>query len=226
MQLHPSRCEVSVSKTAKRIFLGTCDRASALTLCGVIAATAAMMLATAQLPDLALACLVVAGVADLFDGVLARRLQRGAFEKEFGVQLDTTAEVVGFLAAPAVIAMQVAPASLPLLAAIHCFVIAGVVRLAHFNTLSVRGADQSTHHRGLPVTYSALVLPLLFLLRDALVARTFALLLAGTLLLLAVLYLVNIPIRKPRGIFYVLLPMLAVWLVGYWLRHFLQQPAR
>lgn len=207
---------------ADRRILGVYNRACLLSLAGVVAAVASMALATRGVIELALVGLMFAGLADLFDGVLARRLKRNDFEKEFGVQLDTVVDAVAFLATPAAIGMSAGPASFPYLAGIALFVVAGVVRLAHFNTLSVRGTDQSTHHRGLPVTYTALVLPLLFLLREPLSGAMFQGLLGLSFPLIGLLFVVNVPVRKPRGAFYVILPLLAAGLIAHWTLRFLQ----
>jgi CDP-diacylglycerol--serine O-phosphatidyltransferase len=208
-------------REAGRPILGAYNLACLVSLAGLAAAVAAMVLASWGVFELAVVGLILAGVADLFDGVVARRLELGDFAKEFGVQLDTTVDVVAFLATPAVIALSILPAAWPGAIGIGSFVIAGVVRLAHFNTLSVRGADQSTHHRGLPVTYSALIFPLVFLLRDALPAERFQQLLIGVFVVLACLFVVNVPVPKPRGVLYIVLPLLAVGLTVYWIGRYL-----
>ena len=202
--------------------LGVYDPACLLSLSGVFAAVVAMILALQGIIALALVGLILAGLADLFDGVLARRLQRSEYGKEFGIQLDTSVDGVAFIATPVVIALSIGSVSWLAVTGVVCFVIAGVVRLAHFNTLSIRGADQSTHHRGLPVTYTALIFPLLFLLRDSVTAENFSLLLGFSFVVIALLFVINVPVRKPRGVFYIILPTLAVGLIYYWVGHYLQ----
>ena len=202
--------------------LGVYDSACLLSLTGVCAAAMAMILAAQGVIELALVGLMLAGLADLFDGVLARRLHRSEYAQEFGLQLDTTVDVVAFVATPVVIALNSAPSSWPVSAAVICFVLAGVVRLAHFNTLSVRGTDQSTHHRGLPVTYTALIFPLLYLLQDTLPAEAFHLLVGASFIVIGLLFVIDVPVRKPRGAFYLILPLLAIGLIAYWVGHYLQ----
>ena len=196
-------------------FLGVYDAACLLTLAGALAAFAGLALASRGRVELALVALMLAGLADLFDGVLARRLRRDAFARAYGTQLDTVVDVVAFVAAPAAIALHAGVWSWPGLAGMGLFVLAGITRLAHFNTLAVMGVDQSTHHRGLPVTYTALLFPLLFLARDF-APSAFPFLLAGAFPLLALLFVIDVPVRKPRGAFYLLLPALAAGLIVYW----------
>jgi CDP-diacylglycerol---serine O-phosphatidyltransferase len=212
----------NISDVAHNRILGAYNRACLLTLAGVTAAVAAMILSFRGAIELALVGLILAGLADLFDGVLARRLLRSNFEKEFGAQLDSVVDAVAFVATPVVIGLNAGISALPLLVGMALFVMAGVIRLAHFNTLSVVGADQSTHHRGLPVTYTALVLPLLFVLQSSLSKEVFLLILGLSFPLMGMLFVVNVPIRKPRGVFYVILPLLAVGLIAYWIQRFPQ----
>lgn len=198
------------------MILGAYNRACLITLTGFLAAVAAIVLATAGRVEFALVGLMLAGLADLFDGMVARRLTRTPYEREFGVQLDTVVDVVSFVVAPLVIALAAGLRAPPALAVLAAFALAGAVRQAHFNTLSAQGADQSSHHRGLPVTYTALILPLLFLVRGAVPAPTFHIVLGIALALVAVAFVADVPVRKPRGAFYAFFPVLGVVLIAYW----------
>jgi CDP-diacylglycerol---serine O-phosphatidyltransferase len=199
------------------VILGAYNPACLVTLSGFLAAAAAIVLATSGRVEFALVGLMLAGLADLFDGVVARRISRSAYEKEFGVQLDTVVDVVSFVATPFVVALGAGLRSAPALAGMAAFAVAGAVRLAHFNTLSAQGADQSTHHRGLPVTYTALIFPVLFVLRDFVPAATFHLVLGATFPLIAVAFVTDRPVRKPHGAFYLLFPALGVGMIAYWI---------
>ena len=203
------------------MILGAYNLACLLSLSGLVAAIAAIVLSSTGEIELALVCLMLAGLADLFDGFVARRLKRSDYEKEFGVQLDTVVDVVAFVVTPFVIAFNAGLRSLPALVLMAAFAVGGAVRLAHFNTLSAQGADQSTHHRGLPVTYTALIFPVLFIVRDLVPMVTFRILLGAAFPLIGVLFVVDRPIRKPRGVFYALFPVLGVLLIAYWTWRFL-----
>jgi CDP-diacylglycerol--serine O-phosphatidyltransferase len=198
------------------MILGAYNLACLLTLSGLVAAIGAVVLSSAGEMELALVGLMLAGLADLFDGFVARRLRRSEYEQAFGVQIDTVVDVVSFVVTPFVIALNAGPRSALLLGAMTVFAVAGAVRLAHFNTLSTLGADQSTHHRGLPVTYTALIFPVLFIARDLVAGPTFSILLGTAFLLIGALFVIDVPIRKPRGVFYALFPGLGVLLIAYW----------
>lgn len=201
----------------RRVILGAYNAACLITLCGLVAAVAAIGLAAAGRIEFALVGLMLAGLADLFDGMVARRIARSDYEKEFGVQLDSVVDVVSFVIAPVVIALGAGLTSPLALVVLALFAVAGAVRLAHFNTLSAQGADQSTHHRGLPVTYSALVFPVLFLLRGTMTQGAFRLVLGVAFAVVAVAFVADVPVRKPRGAFYAFFPVLGVVLIAYWL---------
>ena len=67
------------------MILGVYNAACLLSLCGAGAAIAAIVLASSGKIELALIGLMLAGLADLFDGVVARRLALNNYEKEYGV---------------------------------------------------------------------------------------------------------------------------------------------
>jgi CDP-diacylglycerol--serine O-phosphatidyltransferase len=202
------------------MILGAYNRACWLTLSGLLAALGACVLSTVGEIELALIGLMLAGLADLFDGVVARSIERSEYEKEFGVQLDTVVDVVAFVVTPFVIAFNYGLRSLPALAVMMAFVVAGLIRLAHFNTMSAQGTGVPTHHRGVPVTYTALVFPLLFVATAFVAPSTFRWLLGVTFPAFAVLFVMDVPVRKPRGVFYVVFPLLGVVLIAYWLWRF------
>jgi phosphatidylserine synthase len=124
--------------------------------------------------------LVVAAAADLaVASVAARRAWRVT---ESDVQLEGFVDFTCFVWAPVAFALSVA-ADWPVLAAAAPFVAAGVYRLARFNIEGVVGAG----YRGLPVTYSAVAVPAAGLLGSYVAPRSTDMVVAGTLVLLAIL---------------------------------------
>lgn len=178
-----------------------------------------MGLAVADLIGLSLVALILAGLADLFDGVVARRIELSPFEREFGVQLDTAVDVFSFVAVPALIGLLTMDAAIVPSVPIIAFVVAGLVRLAHFNTMSVQQTGSSAHHVGLPVTYSAFVLPFVFIATSHVSEEVFRNILSVSFLAMAVLFVVPIAVPKPRGIAYAVFPLLAVCLLVFWIDH-------
>jgi len=109
--------------------------------------------------------MLVAGLADVCDGAIARILNA---ETDFGIQFDSLADSVTFSVAPAVVVLRsfhVEPTSsffLLLMGSSMIFSICGILRLARYNTkASVRKktpkvAKDSRSFTGLPIPAAAL----------------------------------------------------------------------
>jgi CDP-diacylglycerol--serine O-phosphatidyltransferase len=129
--------------TVSSIFLGF----YAMTLCAGDASPA-------QLYQAALA-IFFAIFFDMFDGRVARMTRT---QSDFGVELDSLADVVSFGAAPALLVYKwaLAPLGLAGLFLSFAFAACGALRLARFNVLAHRG-DKSSHRFfvGLPIPLAA-----------------------------------------------------------------------
>jgi CDP-diacylglycerol--serine O-phosphatidyltransferase len=129
--------------TVSSIFLGF----YAMTLC-------AGEPSPAQLNQAALA-IFFAIFFDAFDGRVARMTKT---QSDFGVQLDSLADVISFGAAPALLVYKWALAPLGLAGFLLCFAFAacGALRLARFNVLAQRGDKGSSRFFvGLPIPLAA-----------------------------------------------------------------------
>jgi CDP-diacylglycerol--serine O-phosphatidyltransferase len=155
--------------------------------------------------------LMIAGICDLFDGTFARLFKRDSEELAFGVQIDSLADMVSFIALPIVL-LIVAGCANPLYTILFAaYALAGLIRLAYFNiTSEERGEGRISYYRGLPVTYAALLFPLVWIVSRVVPAPVSSLLLPAAMGILSVLFVLNIPIRKPRGLAYVFFLLLAV----------------
>lgn len=196
------------------MFIGKYNRSVILTYIGVAAAFAGIAFAVENMIAPAMIALAVAGVCDLFDGVIARRCRRDKSEMEFGVQIDTLADVVGFLALPAVLGIRLADSAgivkYPLL---FGYVLCGIIRLAWFNT-SAAADGVRTHYDGLPVTYAALILPVTYAVLGFFPDFNAALIWAAEYAIIAVLFILNVKIAKPRGVWYFIFGALAVGIIA------------
>jgi CDP-diacylglycerol--serine O-phosphatidyltransferase len=129
--------------TVSSIFLGF----YALTLCAGDATPL-------QLYQAALA-IFFAMFFDAFDGRVARMTKT---QSEFGVQLDSLADVVSFGAAPALLVYKWALAPLGFIGFFvsFAFLACGALRLARFNVLAARGdKGSSAYFVGLPIPLAA-----------------------------------------------------------------------
>jgi CDP-diacylglycerol--serine O-phosphatidyltransferase len=201
--------------------------ANVVTYLGVAAAVAGLAWAGAGEPALALACLAAAGIADLFDGAVARLFQRTARQRLLGVALDSLADAVCFLALPAAVALAAGPRPWAWIVA-ALYVVAGLTRLAHFDVGAYGreagggasadgGRRPSSRYRGLPVTYAALALPLAGLAALVLAPAALGWVLVAGLAALAPAFLWDVPVPKPGGVWYVVFPLVAVAVaIGLW----------
>lgn len=166
--------------------------------------------------------LLFSGLCDAFDGKVARTKKDRTFaEKQYGIQLDSLADLVAFGVLPVCIGIAVYRASAvldpvtdPCLVAeipvwvyliVYCaFVLAGLIRLAYFNVTEEEnqknGVTVRKEYTGLPITSSALIFPTFLLLRYLLLNLTGVDVAVGyyaLMLLTAFLFVSKISVRKP-----------------------------
>ena len=200
-----AREEEGVQK--KKAFIGFYNIANFTTLLGALFSLAGCLFAFKGEIWLALILLIVAGIIDLFDGAVANRLKRSEESKAFGVQLDSLADVVSFGVAPIIISFCNGANGIYALIVYAFYLVTVIIRLAYFNSVTAQG--DTSFFRGLPVTYVALVMPIVFLIPVAMVhVAMFA--------VLALLFILNIRMPKPKGIWYALFPLLAVGMIIVW----------
>ena len=83
------------------MIVGKWNKSVILTYAGLILAVLGMFLAlTQEKINYAFCCLMVAGICDLFDGMVARRCKRTEEEKKFGIELDSIVDTMSFIALP------------------------------------------------------------------------------------------------------------------------------
>lgn len=199
------------------MFIGKYNKSVILTYIGAAAAFAGIAFAIEGALAPAMIALAAAGICDLFDGAIARRCKRDKSEMEFGVQIDTLADVVGFLALPAVLGIKLADGAgivsilkYPLL---FCYILCGIIRLAWFNT-SAAAEGVRTHYDGLPVTYAALIFPVTYAVLGFFPEFNAAWIWAAEYAIIAVLFILNVKIAKPRGVWYIIFGALAVGIIS------------
>jgi CDP-diacylglycerol---serine O-phosphatidyltransferase len=94
--------------------------------------------------------LFFAAFFDAFDGRIARLTRT---QSDFGMQMDSLADVMSFGLAPAVLVYNWAlqPLGLTGLVVSFAFCACGAIRLARFNVLAMRGVGSSKYFTGLPI---------------------------------------------------------------------------
>jgi len=192
------------------------NAANAVTLLGLLAALAAALLALHGRLAYGLAAMLLSGLCDTFDGVVARLLERDADQRTFGARLDSLVDACSFGVAPVFLlhgAGLTSPGELALLGAFAC---AAAWRLAYFDTLGMIEEGARRYFIGVPTTFVALGVPLAGLagFHGARSLRIAAAVAAGAL---AVGMVAPIRFPKPRPALYAPLSGIGVALVVLYL---------
>ena len=172
-----------------------------LTYLGLASAAMGMILTFQGFAKYALFCLAFSGLCDMFDGKVARlKKDRTEDEKRFGIQIDSLCDVVCFGAFPMILCYSIGmrgPAGISILV---FYLIAGVIRLAFFNVMEEKRQDETDearkYYQGLPITSIAIILPLFCTLRP-LLGHRFLSELHICILTVGLLFIINVPLRKP-----------------------------
>jgi CDP-diacylglycerol---serine O-phosphatidyltransferase len=152
-----------LSSVAGWLLLRFFDLANAVSLVALLAAAACSWFSISRLPAYGVVALIVSGLADLLDGQVARLLPRTDEQRRFGQSLDSLVDACSFGFAPATLLYAIGldhPLDLVLLG---FFLSCTVWRLAYFDTTGLETSGSSHYFTGLPTTYVALVMPLVFL---------------------------------------------------------------
>lgn len=159
---------------------------------------------------IAIVCLALSGLMDMFDGKIARtKKNRTDDEKLFGVQIDSLCDVVCFGVFPALLCWGLGVQGILGTIVICYYSVCSVIRLAFFNVLETNrqrvedGANK--YYRGLPITTMSIVLPIIFLLNFYISEHMFHYVLVVTFLVVGTLFIVNFKLRKPSNAMLVVL---------------------
>ncbi len=154
----------------KKRLLGYYDYTVILTYCGMLFAFFGILRVISEDYWLAVCCLMLAGLCDMFDGTIAATRQRTDSEKKFGIQIDSLSDLISFGILPGMFAYMISGRNAfgAFVAAI--FVLCALIRLAYFNVLEEQRQAQTQERRksylGVPVTTIAVLLPAVYLLYD------------------------------------------------------------
>ena len=178
------------SKRIGRFFMiGVYDYTVIATYLSLLLGLGGLYSAAQNEPLDAMLCLMLAGLLDAFDGRIARtKKDRTEQEKRFGML-------------PAAIGWSMDCDRLWFLATMSFFALCALIRLAYFNVTEEERQNQMSEHRayylGVPVTASAVLAPLFYLL-SLHFSLNCAVVYALGLFLLGVLYITPIRVKKPQ----------------------------
>ena len=192
------------------MIIGKWNKSVILTYIGLIFSILGMFLCITKenSVNIVMSCLIISGICDLFDGFIARKCKRNEEEKMFGIQLDSLVDVINFIAFPIVIFIKnISYYNLP---AFITFAICGIARLAYFNIKVEDSGKPVKYYTGLPVTYTALIFPLIYLFKYILPLNIFDIIFTLSIYLVSLLNILNIKFLKPKGMAYLFFSLLAI----------------
>lgn len=190
--------------------IGKWNKSVILTYVGLALSVLGIMLVLFEIDiKYAMITLIAAGICDLFDGTIARKCKRTKEEKEFGIELDSLVDVMSFIALPVVILFSINSSLLFIPIAI-IYAIFAIARLSYFNIKTADNNKAIRSYIGLPVTYAAMIFPLVFLLSYLIDNSIFIILYNAITLLVAILFILKIKVPKPRFVSSIILLLVAV----------------
>ena len=176
----------------KKIFLGVYHPSVLLTYLGLSISLYGVFFSKSLAFSLIL--LILAGLCDTFDGMVANAFQRNDLEKAFGVQIDSLSDIISFGVFPVQIYLQYfAKLGVVSFLLSVLYLLSVVTRLAYFN---VSDGEKKDYFTGLAVTYASFFIPLYGLLS---VYFSIEKILPGEILyaLLAFFFVFNFKMKKP-----------------------------
>jgi len=216
---------LKINNRGPGMIIGKYNKSVILTYAGVVMAVAGIFIALGGLYiRYAVMLLIVAGICDLFDGKIARACKRTEEEKSFGIQIDSLADMVDFVAFPMILLYRLTGGNRWYHYVIYVvYTLCAVIRLGYFNiTVTGRQTEEPvSHYSGLPVTYAAMIFPLTWLAGQLIPARILPdhffgfIVYPAVMLLTAVAFILNIKIAKPKGAAYIVLILLALAVISY-----------
>ena len=152
---------------------------------------------------MAIFCLALSGLCDMFDGKIARtKKNRTEDEKNFGIQIDSLCDVVCFGVFPVMICYCLGVNTPAGVASLIFYSIASVIRLAYFNVTEAKRQTQTEENRkyyqGLPITSMAIILPFLYLMRRYYMIH-FLIVIHIAVIIVGLLFILNIKVKKPHN---------------------------
>ena len=186
----------------KRKLCGYYNYTVVLTYLGMLSGFTGILLASERAFRQSMICLMIAGVCDMFDGAIASTMQRNEREKRFGIQIDSLSDLICFGALPAVFVYQICNKNYPAFWTACFYVLCALIRLAYFNVMEEERqrleSGQRTEYIGLPVTASALLLPICFVLGSRMASPFLARAIFHLMLIAAgIAFLLPFHIKKP-----------------------------
>jgi CDP-diacylglycerol--serine O-phosphatidyltransferase len=183
------------------------DPANAITATGLALSLIGINFAIAGKPEMGVATVLWALLADHLDGIIAQRTKGRALETgQVGKNLDSFADLISAGAFPAIVLIVVGSGSALSITAGGILILASALRLSYFNVFGSPGG----RFIGMPTTYAVPLTAILFLFRPFVAAYLFPPLLAIALIILAIFHVAPIRVPKTVGAMYAIITVFCV----------------
>lgn len=191
--------------------LGFWNKSVYITYLGAFAAVCGLLLTFKYANiDYAFVGMIIAAVCDMFDGKIARHIKnRKEIEKDFGVQIDSLADVICFITIPAITIYFFGLKEIYHIILLALYVVCGIIRLAYFNVAMSDKNKAIEYYQGLPVPVSVAIFGIVWLLYKIV---NFDVTIVYTILvpIVGLLHISKIRIRKYTGLwFYITVTVIA-----------------
>lgn len=194
----------------RKLFIGYYNRSVILTYIGVSAGLLSIILSTNHQFKYAAILIIISGICDLFDGWIARKVKRTSNEKLFGIEIDSLCDTVSFCLAPVLFFYMLSYSGWYFVLIYVALLIAGITRLAYFS-VNAKMDGAKGYYLGLPVTFTALIAPLVFWFISFFHIGSY-IFVAAIISLTAIFFVLNIKIKKPTGFAYLAILFLSILL--------------
>lgn len=169
-------------------------KANAITLLGIICAITGMLLCIIGKSGYAAVLLTISGICDGFDGYFAKKTRKPNQSSEYGVELDSLADIVCAGVFPVILSMSLGFTKWYSLIIYVLFIMCGITRLTYYNVNSAH----KDYFNGVPITVSAFLIPIVyFIFRNSVDSLPFMIVLMSTFIILSISYVTNIKVKKP-----------------------------
>ena len=187
----------------KKRIIGFYNYTVVLTYIGMLFAFTGILNAIRENYTGSILCLMCSGICDMFDGSVACTKERNRYEKHFGIEIDSLSDLVSFGVLPAIFVFMITGQTAVSGFIGAAYVLCALIRLAYYNVQELERQKTTDGAReyflGVPVTTIAILLPLLYLIKER-----FQLMDAlGYLMLMIVVtvgFVSGVEIRKPKMI--------------------------
>lgn len=167
-----------------------------VTMTGTSSAILGIILASEGKTMYAVFCLIFSAICDAFDGVVARRFKSLKDYEVYGVELDSLSDAIAFGVLPMMIVRNLSVHNIYTLLVSIFFCLTGVIRLAYFNMLSTTRRSDGKQFIGLPITCSAIIIPLVYFITFIIGKEYREIIFPITLLVTGILYISPFKLKK------------------------------